>query len=471
MIQLRDYQQRVIDDVSYEFQQGKNRICATLPCGAGKTILSGWMARGTSLAGRRTIFMVHRQELIEQTSATFTDMGIRHGVIATGAPHDYEPLVQVASVQTLSRRLDQIPAPDFIICDECHHVVANTYRKIIDHYPDVKVLGVTATPERLGGKGLGDVFQSLVIGPTVKELIDWGNLSAYQYYAPPSKFNAEEVQVKFGEFVKADLISQVDQNAVIGDIIENYKKLANGMRAICYCVNRSHSEHVAALFNAAGIPAVHIDGETHKSIRSQAIHDFRKNKIKILCNAELLGEGFDVPAMEAVILARPTASLTLYIQQAMRAMRPDPNNPDKTAVIIDHVGNVFRHGMPDEDREWSLAVKKKKTQNRTVGVKTCPQCFSAHYPSRQCPCCGYVYPVVAREVMPDEQAGKLLKIEDVERKAKRREVGMARTLEDLEQIAIKRGYSMRWVSHMAEAKHIRHQRRKTEEKYEQTDRA
>lgn len=296
MIQLRDYQKQVIDDVAYEFKQEKNRICATLPCGAGKTILSGWIARATVLNGGRVIFMVHRKELIDQTRETFTAMNINHGVIATGAPRDYDLPVQIASVQTLVKRLNEIPAPTFVMVDECHHIVASSYRKIIDHFPDLKVLGLTATPERMGGHGLGDVFESLVIGPTVKELIDWGNLSPYQYYAPPARFNADEVRVKFGEYVKSDLEVQLDQNTVIGDIIDNYKKLANGMRAICYCVNRKHSEHVAKSFNNAGIKAVHVDGETHQSIRDQAITEFRDNKIKVLCNAELFGEGFDVPA-------------------------------------------------------------------------------------------------------------------------------------------------------------------------------
>lgn len=456
MIELRNYQQNVIDDIAYEFKLGKNKICATLPCGAGKTILSGWMARATALNYKRVIFMVHRQELIDQTSATFTAMNINHGVITTGSPKEYELPVQVASVQTLVKRLNEMPTPDFIICDECHHVVANTYKKIINNYPEVKVLGVTATPERLGGYGLGDVFESMVIGPTVKQLISWGNLTPYQYYAPPAKFNADEVRIKFGEFVKSDLEIQLDNNAVVGDIIANYKKVAAGMRAICYCVNRKHSEHVAQCFNAAGIKAIHVDGETHKSIRNQAIRDFRDNKIKILCNAELFGEGFDVPAMEAVILARPTQSLTLFIQQSMRAMRPDPDNPNKTAVIIDHVGNCFRHGMPDDDREWSLETKKKK-QTRTISVKTCPQCYTAHYSNvRACPSCGFTYPIASsREELPDSQNGELVKIEAVEKKQQRQEVGRARTIQDLERIAIKRGYSMRWVTRMAELKRIR----------------
>lgn len=298
MIQLRDYQQRLIDDAAYEFQQGKQRVCAVAPCGAGKTITVGWMAQATALKSRRTLFLVHRQELIKQSIDTFAAMHIRHGVIATKYARDYEPLVQIGSVQTVARRLGDIPAPEFIVIDECHHATASTWRKILDRFPEAKVLGVTATPERLGGHGLGDIFEALVIGPSVKELVSWGNLAPYQYYAPPAKFDANEVRIKFGEYVRADLEMQMDQSAVIGDVIDNYNKLAAGRRAVCYCVSLAHSRHIAASFCDAGIAAMHIDGETPEAIRSQAVEDFRCGKLQILCNVDLISEGFDVPAME-----------------------------------------------------------------------------------------------------------------------------------------------------------------------------
>lgn len=450
---LRPYQQQLIDDVGYEYSEGRRRVCAVAPCGAGKTIMTAWMARGTALSGRRAIFMVHRQELIEQTSATFTAMGIRHGLIAAGAAKEYDLPVQIASVQTLIHRLSQVQAPDLLICDECHHIVANTYRKIVDQFSSSYVLGVTATPERIGGQGLGEIFQSLVLGPSAAELIAAGNLTPYDYYAPPTKFDPAAAHVRFGEYVKNDLLSQMDDADVIGDIVTNYKNLADGKRAICYCINRAHSEHVAASFRAAGIPALHIDGETHKAVRARAIEDFRTGRLQILCNAELLSEGFDVPAMEAVILARPTASLTLYIQQSMRPLRPDPNNPEKRAVIIDHVGNVFRHGMPDEEREWSLETKKRKP--RAMAIKVCPACYTA-VPStaRTCPC-GHVFAAAPEERKITETDGTLKKIEAIQRKERRQEVGRARSVADLTEIAIKRGYSLRWVSRMADLKRLR----------------
>ena len=450
---LRPYQQQLIDDVGYEYSEGRRRVCAVAPCGAGKTIMTAWMARGTALSGRRAIFMVHRQELIEQTSATFTAMGIRHGLIAAGAAKEYDLPVQIASVQTLIHRLSQVQAPDLLICDECHHIVANTYRKIVDQFSSSYVLGVTATPERIGGQGLGEIFQSLVLGPSAADLIAAGNLTKYDYYAPPTKFDPAAAHVRFGEYVKNDLLSQMDDADVIGDIVTNYKNLADGKRAICYCINRAHSEHVAASFRAAGIPALHIDGETHKAVRARAIEDFRTGRLQILCNAELLGEGFDVPAMEAVILARPTASLTLYIQQSMRPLRPDPNNPEKRAVIIDHVGNVFRHGMPDEEREWSLETKKRKP--RATAIKVCPACYTA-VPStaRTCPC-GHVFAAAPEERKITETDGTLKKIEAIQRKERRQEVGRARSVSDLTAIALRRGYSLRWVSRMADIKRLR----------------
>lgn len=452
-ISLRPYQQQLIDDVGYEYSEGRRRVCAVAPCGAGKTIMTAWMARGTALSGRRAIFMVHRQELIEQTSATFTAMGIRHGLIAAGAAKEYDLPVQIASVQTLIHRLSQVQVPDLLICDECHHIVANTYRKIVDQFSSSYVLGVTATPERIGGQGLGEIFESLVLGPSAADLIAAGNLTPYDYYAPPTKFDPAAAHVRFGEYVKNDLLSQMDDADVIGDIVTNYKNLAGGKRAICYCINRAHSEHVAASFRSADIPALHIDGETHKAVRARAIEDFRTGRLQILCNAELLGEGFDVPAMEAVILARPTASLTLYIQQSMRPLRPDPNNPEKRAVIIDHVGNVFRHGMPDEEREWSLETKKRKP--RAMAIKICPACYTA-VPStaRTCPC-GHVFAAAPEERKITETDGTLKKIEAIQRKERRQEVGRARSVSDLTAIALRRGYSLRWVSRMADIKRLR----------------
>lgn len=181
-------------------------------------------------------------------------MNIRHGIISAGVPADYESSVQIGSVQTVARRLSRIPSPDFIIIDEAHHATAGTWKKIMEAFPQAMTLGVTATPARLDGKGLGDIFQSLVMGPSVDELIQWGNLSKYNYYAPPSKADIKSVRIQFGDYVKSELERAVDDDALVGDIVANYQKLADGRQTVCYCVSRKHSEHTAANSGRPGYP-------------------------------------------------------------------------------------------------------------------------------------------------------------------------------------------------------------------------
>lgn len=336
----------------------------------------------------------------------------------------------------------------------CHHASANTWRKLIAALPDAVVIGLTATPARLGGQSLGDIFQSMILGPSVKDLISWGNLAPFKYYAPPVAADLTGLRVQYGDFVQSEVAVRVDKSEIIGDLIAQYKKLAPGMRAVCYCVSVAHSQHTAAMFDEAGIPAAHIDGESHDTIRRAAIEDFRAGKIKVLCNVDLISEGFDVPAMEAVILARPTQSLTLHVQQSMRPMRPDKNNPDKVAVIIDHVGNVYRHGLPDEVREWTLEPsKKKKSAASEFPIKQCPKCYAAHRPAPICPVCGYKYPVAERSG-PKERKGELTEVVDLERMQKRIEVGRAKNVQSLEQIAMRRGYAPGWVIKLCDAKKI-----------------
>ena len=418
------------------------------------------MTEKSVLKNNRILFLNHRKELIEQSSKTFSDMGIRHGIISPGYATDYSLPVQIGSVQTVSRRLTDIGYFDFIIVDECQHLLAKTWRQVIDYYPNAVVLGVTATPSRLGGDGLGDVFDDLIIGPSVKDLIKWGNLAPYKYYAPPSKASVDDVHVKMGDYVRGELEHAVDDDVIIGDIVKNYKKLANGLQACCYCVSRKHSEHVAASFNKAGISAAYVDGDTDKSLRANTIQKFRERKIQVLCNVDLFGEGFDVPGMEAVILARPTQSLTLYIQQSMRAMRPDADNPNKVAVIIDHAGNCFRHGMPDMDREWTLESRphKRRDMDDELKLRMCDECYQVYDASlRECPYCGYVVPVSVRSDEPNQMDGELAEIQalEIEKKQKRMEVGRARCKRDLENIAIDRGYKMSWVWHISKIKNIK----------------
>lgn len=391
-ISLRPYQQKFIDDVRAEFKNTR-RVVGVAPCGAGKTIMTGWMIRESLRRGKKSIFFVHRDELIAQTAKTFYELNIPFGIIAAGHKFTPEYPVQIASVQTLARRLDKIQPPDFLICDECHHILAKTYRQILDAFPNAYLLGVTATPQRMGGISLCDIFDSMVESLSVNALIKLGNLTDCKYFVPEIGVNLDGVRKSFGEFNNDDLARVMSETKIIGGIVDNYRKLADGKQAICYCVNVKHSKSVAQAFNNAGISAAHVDGETDKNVRRYLVECFRRGEIKVLCNAELFGEGFDVPNCQVVILARPTNSLTLHVQQSMRAMRPDPNDPNKVAIIIDHVQNYLRHGTPKARREWSLEPNVKPTVQRK-----CPKCKKDVIPNvtfdgdEVCPICGTIIP-------------------------------------------------------------------------------
>ena len=389
---LRPYQQVFIDKIQSQFADGVRRVVGVAPCGSGKTVMTAWMIREALQRGERAIFFVHRKELIRQTSETFAALEIPHGIISADCPMQPDLPIQIASVQTLARRLDKIPAPDFLICDECHHILANTYKKIIDAFPVARLLGVTATPLRGNGDTLIDAFESMVNTVSVNELIRLGNLARFKYFSIDSGVNLKNVRVKFGEFNNRDLVAAMDFPKINTSLVENYLDKAKNFSAICYCVNVNHSLGVAQTFLDAGIPACHCDGETPAHDRDAIVEDFRKGKIKVLCNAELFGEGFDVPNCQAVILARPTKSLPLFIQQSMRALRPDPNDPDKVAVILDHVQNSGRHGLPNDDREWSLDPNRMKKSSEAPPQKTCPNCrLVVPLNTLVCPNCGHEF--------------------------------------------------------------------------------
>jgi superfamily II DNA or RNA helicase len=452
-MQLRGYQIKAISDIRAAFQSGYRKICFTSPCGSGKTVLIVFMANEAAKRGNRVIFLVHRVELISQTAETFDEIGVNYGIIAPGFK-ETDDLIQIASVQTLSRRLSKAQKPQLIIADEHHHSVAKTWLNIFNYWPDAYVVGLTATPQRLGNQGLKEVSDVLILGPTTKELIAAGHLSPFRYFAPPPVANLEGITIKMGDYDTKELAIRMDKSVVTGNAVEHYQQLAAGKKAIAYCVSRDHSIHTAEGFNAANIPSRHIDGETPREERKRIIEDFRAGRIRILTNCELVSEGFNVPTMEAVILLRPTQSTTLFLQQAMRPLRRDPENPEKQAVILDCVGNVFRHGAVDEDREWSLDGIKKRRQadGPTVSIRQCPQCFAVHPPSPKCPYCQHEYVMTPRQLA--EEAGTLVEFMAMEKKTARMEVGMCRDQTELTEIAITRNYAKGWVEFKCKAKHI-----------------
>lgn len=371
-IKLRSYQSDLIHDIKLSITSGHKSIVSVLGCGGGKSVIQAEIARSATDKGNRVLFLVHRKELCEQITNTFATQGV-----------DMD-LCSVNMVQTVSRHINNIPAPKLIITDEAHHSTANTYKKIYDAFSDALKLGFTATPCRLNRGGLGEVYDDLITSVSTKWLIDNNYLSPYKYYSVKLA-DTSGLHVKAGDY-KADEVAELMQRSEIyGETVKQWEKLAKNKKTIAYCASVEAAEETAEQFRQAGYTAASLSGSTPKELRTQIMQDFRDSKIMILTNCELFGEGLDVPDCECTVLLRPTQSLTLYIQQSMRSMR---YMPDKTAIIIDHVGNCYLHGLPDDDREWTLEPKKK--QENIVKIRECPNCYAVYPPTKsKCPYCGY----------------------------------------------------------------------------------
>lgn len=371
-MQLRPYQQELIENIRESIRNGNRSIVTVLGCGGGKSVIQAEIARSATAKGNRVQFLVHRKELCRQITDTF----IRQGVDMS--------LCSVDMVQTLSRRLDNIPEPALIITDEAHHGTANTYRKIYNKFPEALKLGFTATPIRLNKGGLGEIYQDLIQGVSTKWLIENNYLSPYKYYSVKLA-DTSNLHIRSGEY-KVDEIACLMQNKEIyGETITQWERIAKGRKTIVYCASVEASRMTADEFSNAGYISYSLDGTTSESERRDVMERFRQGRIQILCNCDLFGEGLDVPDCECVVLLRPTQSLTLYIQQSMRSMR---YMPEKTAIIIDHVGNCYLHGLPDDDRKWTLEPKSR--QETTVKIRECPNCYAVYAPTlNRCPYCNY----------------------------------------------------------------------------------
>jgi superfamily II DNA or RNA helicase len=319
----------------------------TLPTGAGKTVVFAWLANQTQLKNKTVWFVVHRKELLDQTVDTFNKFDIPVKNIHIGMVHSF------------ANHPERYGKPDLIIIDEAHHSSAATWLKIIHSYPDTFLIGLTATPCRLDGKPLGDIYDDLILGVTPKQLIDSGYLAPFRYFAP-SVADLSGLKKRGSDFDTDQAAEILMERAVFGDVIKHWHELADGLQTICYCSSVKHSVATAEAFQSDGVNAVHFDGTTPKNERTEIIKKFKNGEIKILCNVDLIGEGFDVPDCWCCVLLRPTTSAGLFIQQSGRALRPQP---DKTAIIIDHVGNYVRHGLPDDDHEFSLHGKAMKRKS------------------------------------------------------------------------------------------------------------
>lgn len=426
-IQLREYQQDLYDKTVQAFRNGNKRVLVTVGCGAGKSYIFAKMAERT--AGP-VLVLTHRRELLEQTGQLFREHGIN---------------ARIEMILTEANRLGQHEKPALIVTDEAHLSRSNSWMKVLDYY-NTHTVGFTATPVRLDGKPLGDIYDELVTGVSVSWLIENKRLAPYEYYAP-TVVETDGLRVQGGDYVIKDLEHLMTERAIYGNVIESYKRFAPGEQCIVYCVSVKHARETADAFNSAGIRAEFLSAGTVAGRRQQIMEDFRRGKFTVLCNVGIISEGVSIDEVSCCILLRPTESHALYWQQAMRCMRYQPG---KVAKIIDCVGNYTRNPLPDADVEWSLnqSLRKRSAMNSEgdFHIRTCPKCFKVFKTAPVCPYCGHEYPLHPREIKAHENI-ELARITAEEAKeAERRrqqariEQGRARTFPELLEVGRARGY-------------------------------
>lgn len=477
-IQLRDYQVEGVAGIRDAFMRKILQVLYVLPTGGGKTYTFSYIAANAAAKGNPVCIIVHRKELLLQASKSLRNLGIDHGMISphfTPAPHK---MVQVASIDTLILRLAKNPEKykfKLVIFDEAHHVTkTNKWGKVFELLECKTVLGVTATPKRGDGIGLGHlhggIFREMVLGPTPADLIEWGmliNPIVFTSQEPPDFSGLKKN--KDGDLNAEDVAARVDKPKITGSAVEQYTKVCPGVKAIAFCANVTHARHVVEGFNAAGYRFALLVGEPAMSDadRTAVNKALEEGRLDGAATVDLVSEGYDLPDLQCCIMLRRTFSESLFLQQGGRVMRPAPGK--KYAYLLDHVGNtgvmkdgafVPNHGLLNAVRYWSLEGRSKKAkktdEERTIDLKQCPQCFLVFEPQQFCPGCGHDMGPKKREI--EQVEGELHQVTaEMQAKAnlkreRNREVGRAKTLEDLEKLAVQRGYKKTWAKHVFNAR-------------------
>lgn len=447
-MELRPYQQEAVNGIRAAFAGGYRAPLLVAPTASGKTFTFAYIAKHAAAKGNRVLILVHRRELMVQTLRSLRAIDVDCGAIQAGFTYEPQKPVQVASIQTLVRRLDNASVnPSLIIVDECHHANAGTWSTVINHYERAKVLGVTATPCRTDGRGLGDVFDTLIEAPNVKWMIENGYLSRYRAFAPLVDFDPSEFRTTAGDFNIHDMEESLDKPAITGDVIAHYEKYSRGLPAIAFCTTVRHAEHTAVAFQEAGWRFQCLHGGMKQEARDAAINGLATGQLDGLTSCDIISEGTDIPVVTTAILLRPTQSMGLFLQQVGRVLRTAPGKDH--AIILDHVGNISRHGLPCDERAWTLdPTKPKKSKKKpAASVKNCPQCYAAvSMTALKCPECEYRFTADRPGLL--ELDGELVELTPENRPEIRKKlIKEAATLEDLIKIGHMMGYKPKWAYH------------------------
>ncbi len=394
MVTPRGFQATAIEELRDHIRSGVKRLLLCSGTGTGKTVIAALIVAGARQRNKRIVFLAHRKELITQTSRKLDAVGVDHGILQANHWRTKPWLpVQVASVATLINR--EVPnAPDLLIIDECHRAKAASYLEIIQRFPGAVLLGLTATPVRSDGKGLGTLFDVMVSCPSISWMIEQGYLVPIQSWTQPTA-DLKGLHKTAGDYAVDELAIRMNQSKLVGNIVCHWQRLGSGRQTVVFAVNIEHSKAIVQQFRSAGIRAEHLDGTTPPAERDAILARLENGTTQVVSNCDVLTEGWDCPIVSCVILARPTMSMGKFLQMAGRALRPHPESGKVDCLLLDHAGCIIAHGMVEEDREWQLTADRvltRKSLSIADTVKVCPKCMRASAVGIQtCPGCGYAF--------------------------------------------------------------------------------
>lgn len=461
MIQLRPYQTNMVDRIRNGMRRHKWQLLQ-FPTGAGKTFTAGYMINAAKNKGNTCYFIVPRRELLKQTAESYESVGIDFGYIAAGYKPNPFAKVQLCTSGSLARRLDTAPKPNLVFVDETHHG-SGQLGSIIEWGKSNGAwgIGLSATPSRTDGTGLGMWYDHMEEGPSVRELIDMGSLSEYRIFAPDSP-DMTGIRTVAGDYAKGQLAEKMEQDRVlVGNAVKHYKALAMGKLNVVFCASVKHSQIVAQSFRDNGIPAAHISGDMKDDERTRIIKAFARRELLVLTSCQMLTFGFDLSSaagmdvtVECISDLQPTQSMALQMQKYGRALRKKPF----PAIILDHAGNSDRHGLPDSPREWTLSDREKRKGaggEKTEPTRQCTECYFVHRPSPECPACGHVYPVVGRQI--EEVDGELVEVTEKPMSIPQQVGLIARQegLKGLQEYAKANGYKPSWARQQMKVRGLR----------------
>jgi superfamily II DNA or RNA helicase len=454
---LRPYQAQAVDDLRASLRRGHRRLLLQAGTGSGKTIIASEIIKSAVGKGKLVLFLAHRRELIDQCSAKLDAFGVRHGIIMAGRERQQARQVQVASIQTLwsramRRDVMTLPSADLVVLDECHRSLAPTYLKLIEHYgEEAVVLGMTATPCRGDGRGLGGVYEDMVQAPSVAELTKQGYLVPVRYFAPSAP-DLHGVRVRMGDYVEGELEERMDKEPLIGNLVETWGRLADGRKTVVFATGVKHSIHIRDEFLRAGVACAHIDGNTPLDEREDTLYALLRHDLQVVTNCMVLTEGWDCPPVSCCVLARPTKSIGLYLQMAGRTLRPWEGKTD--CLLLDHSSNVATHGFVDQPVPWALLedskvqdrVKERKRERKDPNPVVCPQCKAMFIGKAACPACGWRPQRTGEEYRWVD--GQLVEVtSDGEKDVPYSQAAKLAWYRQLVALARSRGYKEGWIAH------------------------